>query len=83
MIHNQRLRMALERIPYKNQEVIYMRYWKLLTIEEIAQQLSISWAQANKLIDTSCNILKKIYLNDFNRIGNETYRPRKGVKINE
>ena len=64
-IDDRRVRMAINRLPYKNQEVIYMRFWDLLTIEEIAQSMRISWINANRLIDTSLAMLKKLLLSEF------------------
>ena len=58
-IESHKIRMAIEKLPHKNQEVIFMRFWDLLTIEEMAQKLKLTWAQAHQLIERSMEMLKK------------------------
>ena len=73
------MRGAVKRLPYKNQELIYMRFWDLLTIEEIAQKICMSWADADRLIEKSLIMLKKIFLSDLNRANNVRIFPRRRV----
>ena len=64
-IGDRRVREAIQKLSHKNQEVIFMRFWDLLTIEVIAQKMRLTWADTDRLIDCSLNLLKRVLLNDL------------------
>ena len=64
-ISDSRVREAIDKLPFKNQEVIYWRYWDVLTIEEISNKLGLKWKETDRLIGESLRMLKEVFLNDF------------------
>ena len=72
-IESHKIRMAIEKLPHKNQEVIFMRFWDLLTIEEMAQKLELTWAQAHQIIERSMKMLKKILLEGLHKTSGGKY----------
>ena len=56
------LRKAMEMIGDNQATALILRYWKNYYIEEVAQEMKLSWAQANKLIEQAQDEIKKILL---------------------
>ena len=56
------LRLAMEMIQGDQADALILRYWKNYEISEIAQQMKISWGDANRLINTAQREIKKILL---------------------
>ena len=59
------LRRAMEMIESDQADALILRYWKNYDIEEIAQEMGLSWGDANKLIDSAQREVKRILLEDF------------------
>ena len=64
-IADSRVREAIDKLPFKNQEVIYWRYWDVLTIEEISTKLGMNWDKTDRIINKSLKMLKEVLHNDF------------------
>ena len=64
-IEDERVREAVETLPVINQQMIFMRFWNCLTIDEIAKRKKVTWAEADRLIDESMLKLKRLLLRDY------------------
>ena len=64
-IEDERVREAVETLPLINQQMIFMRFWNCLTIDEIAKRKKVTWAEADRLIDESMLKLKRLLLRDY------------------
>jgi DNA-directed RNA polymerase specialized sigma24 family protein len=53
LVANSELREALMKLDEQTQRVIYLRYWEMHTIEEIACELRMKWDTADKIISSS------------------------------
>ena len=75
-IEDERVREAVETLPVINQQMIFMRFWNCLTIDEIAKRKKVTWAEADRLIDESMLKLKRLLLRDYlpKNLGGENER---------
>jgi len=53
------LRQALSELDPVAQITLYLRFWEANTIEEIADQLSLTWSKVDQKIDHALKVLRQ------------------------
>jgi len=61
------IRRRVTKLPEKEFAVVYLRYWKGLWLDEIADTLNISFRRVCELIDSSLHIIRYQYVYDCYR----------------
>lgn len=59
LLHSQRLNAALDRLPKRQKEAIYLRYFQELSNEEVAQVMGVNYQSACKFIYTALKSLRE------------------------
>ena len=71
------LRRALCDLDLLEQIALYLRFWEAHTIEEVGDQLSLTWSKADKLLNSALDRLRvKICGDDSNAIKQELFKRR-------
>lgn len=55
---------AMDKLATKEQDAIYCRYWREMSIMEISEKLGISWDDTDHLLTQSLQKLKALMSND-------------------
>ncbi|OFZ36348.1 MAG: hypothetical protein A2504_16865 [Bdellovibrionales bacterium RIFOXYD12_FULL_39_22] len=59
---SKRLMKMFRKLSKNAQRALHLRYWELMTIEEISHDIGMSWAETDRLIDSSLVKLRYLFL---------------------
>gem|GEM_PF-5968216 len=66
------LKQALSGLPQKTQRLIYLRFWESMTIEEIADEMRVTWDEADHALTEALTNLRESMLGKKSKCTSET-----------
>ena len=58
---------GLRRLGDEEKRAIYLRFWQPYTIAQVADQMNLSWDEADRLIDQAVAKIRSVFVDHNNR----------------